>query len=413
MCLLQILRGDILPAQFARFQKYARYVRTVAGATNIIDYSVFRQLYYFNHERPLLPSLRDYCCAGPGSPLSFIYVVPPHLQALNLTLSHWSYEIPYPASQVALTLRFGSDLTFLSDFKYLASLDLRGSLCVLDSRLLRILADMEKLRVLKADTVDLSSDFNAALPLVVFHALEHLSLSADTQHSIHLLSVISTPVLRTLEWDPSTDVTDIEDYRHFLECLSSKYASSLHGLDLSFQLNRTPPLTTSGYRYILDPLLSFHHLRSISITFDLPSPALSLSENDVRDFAKAWPEATDICLILRCATPAPALSSLIHFARHCPNLKSLNLDGLDLGTVSAVDQLDPLPLHRLTHLSICDNFWDTDPDPVAVAEFLDAVFPHLQLQDDDPGWRALSWKTHSSRPAVNSHLRALRLARQH
>ncbi|OBZ70831.1 hypothetical protein A0H81_09451 [Grifola frondosa] len=414
-----VLRGDISPARFARFQKYARYVRTVecrpACIPGIIDYTVFQQLHFLNHEQPLLPSLQEYCCA------------------LDLRLNNWFYEVGYPASHIEQNLQnlavkapflnsltlygagFRSDLTHLSAFKHLDSLNFGGSLFVLDFHLLRILAEMGQLRVLKADTVDLSLDFNVTLPVVVFQALECLSLSATTQQWIHLLSIISSPVLHTLSLHPTrdfTDVADIEDYRHSLDFLSSKYASFLHGLHLSFRLSRTPPLTTSRYRYILDPLLSFYHLRSISIIFHHSSSALSLSENDVHDFAKAWSEATDICLIFQCATPAPALSSLIHFARHCPNLRSLRLNALDFCAVPAVEQLHPFPLHHLTHLSITDDFWNSRhiPDPMAAARFLDTIFPHLE---DDPLRDIEEWDFDGSRGAVNSHLRALRLARQH
>ena len=112
----------------------------------------------------------------------------------------------------------------------------------------------------------------------------------------------------------------------------------------------------------LKHLTSFHNL----VDFTLESyNGIHVSDADIDDLARNWPSLENLCL----SSPQQpsldsrlTLSSLLSFATHCPELRTLHLFLLDANYIPA---LQYLPCRKLYNLSV-RRFLFLDPFKVAI-----------------------------------------------
>ncbi|RPD63425.1 hypothetical protein L227DRAFT_651068 [Lentinus tigrinus ALCF2SS1-6] len=137
------------------------------------------------------------------------------------------------------------------------------------------------------------------------------------------------------------------------------------------------PRTLAGTLWaLIEPLLSLHELRDVSLRFDVFSFAYSSS--DIRSFAESWPHLETFRLeFVTVEQQRASFTSLVHFACNCPRLRTLHLPEMEL----AQDALDgftylnrPHPLRDLNVARVgfprgIDLSWE-------MIQFAQTVFPH-------------------------------------
>ncbi|OBZ70812.1 hypothetical protein A0H81_09452 [Grifola frondosa] len=205
-----------------------------------------------------------------------------------------------------------------------------------------------------------------------FQTLEKLEVLTDLEQGTLLFAIMSAPMLRSLELTFSEKLR-IKQFRRFLDLVCPKLTSCSHlALHVRLSRNRDP----QSLMYILTPLLMLKDLRTISASVTT-SPGLSLSDQDIIDLAVAWPRAKVIELDYEYSSP-PLVTSLVHFAQHCPDLTSLTLPCMDFSLVSISKRDYPILSHGLIRLDIGE--YCSIPDPVAAALFLHCIFPKVESE---------------------------------
>ncbi|KAM5545029.1 hypothetical protein V8D89_001140 [Ganoderma adspersum] len=139
---------------------------------------------------------------------------------------------------------------------------------------------------------------------------------------------------------------------------------------------------------LLEPLLDLGNLESLQFCVDKHLP---LRDEDLARFAHAWPSLYTLVLsqsrMLRWdpdrvpgSVERPTLHGLVELTRRCPQLDRLCLPDLD---ASAVPPDDSIPLtERAPLLLRIENLVGIKGSrrQLAVAAFLDRIFPHLELE---------------------------------
>ncbi|KAF7329206.1 F-box domain-containing protein [Mycena kentingensis (nom. inval.)] len=164
---------------------------------------------------------------------------------------------------------------------------------------------------------------------------------------------------------------------------------------------KDPPLNNvANYAVLSEPLRQFGSFTGLTEVSIQPPAGLLLSDALLLELARAWPHLS--ALQLRTASdiqvrPTATLAALRGFAKHCPDLASLQI-ALDASTASSIPAFDtyrddPAPQHELCTLNLGVSplrTWLTR----AAARFISGHFPALEsietLQDwrwtDNPGY---------------------------
>lgn len=154
---------------------------------------------------------------------------------------------------------------------------------------------------------------------------------------------------------------------------------------------RDPAVTADD----LEPLYAFEQLECVSLQ-DLHN--FLLTDDDFLKMALAWPNLRSLSLIPeptllesgglgyymeRAPYPTATLRSLVHFARHCPDLEVLHIrlatdrpDGASIVRQMEVNR-EKIPKSDLAHLDMSHGLPRGDRDGVKV--MLDAIFPQLEV----------------------------------
>jgi hypothetical protein len=128
---------------------------------------------------------------------------------------------------------------------------------------------------------------------------------------------------------------------------------------------------------IFEPLLELKRLEYLFYGIPLP-----VSDQKTARIACAWPHIQDLSFPSAPAGGLSSLESLAHFARHCPDLETLNYQ-IDFQTITTIPPThSPHPLHTFNNNG-CPGVMQAP----AIALGLHQIFPNLELVDGDgEGW---------------------------
>ncbi|KAF9069182.1 hypothetical protein BDP27DRAFT_1521161 [Rhodocollybia butyracea] len=310
---------------------------------------------------PSLGSLPD-SSSDLGPSLALLVSKSPELKSLGLNKYHYS--------GLSLTLRH------LVDLEYFSAMDLSH----LEVDFVQVIALLPKLTHL-----DLALPEEAFLDYTGvesgFPSLTKIELCGSTSDTRKFLAVIRPQALQELvielSFKPSTEQS-ITAITYLLP--SFPFLRSL--VIVGDALSKLPvDLDDLQLWLLFEPLLELKRLEYLGYNIDLP-----VSDQKTARIASAWPHLKDLHLYL--ARGSSSLECLAHFARHCPNLESLNYS-IQLwvpATPTPVIQDHPtLSMHPLR------SFWcNVETDMMTadtMAHGLHQMFPNLEVVDGrGDGW---------------------------
>ena len=332
------------------------------------------------------PSLRELCIAG----LSEGGLVPPTIAApaASWVFSRFIHDLSVAAPSLELLTLSGSihssSIVCLGDLAKLKSLSIinfahhgfgSGYLPVLRSCAAFPLQEFG---------INLTDD-EAFDDVTGFHSLRTLRVHGTLSLVTRFLSHVSSDELTSFgAFVPRPDRW--EDYRGCLDVLCTRFGSSLRSVRLSGSwtgnmASLARPIDT------LAPLLALRQLEEVCIISGT-GVALSLCAEGVRTFAKAWPGLRDFRLLYQ---PVPAglpIDALATFVELCPRLQTLWLASVDFRGIRK-RQLDACPKasnHGLKQVWLAGDV--PKADGRRVAEFVDRMFPHVDLRPVDYPWHS-------------------------
>ncbi|KAF9025918.1 hypothetical protein BDP27DRAFT_1351452 [Rhodocollybia butyracea] len=215
-----------------------------------------------------------------------------------------------------------------------------------------------------------------------FPSLTKLWLSGSTFDTRIFLAVARPKTLRDLflHWKSTADQSPLADIAAITHLLSS--FPLLRSLDINGEALLSLPtgLDEQQLWSIFEPLLELKRLEHLSYNIPLP-----LSDQKTARIACAWPRLKELDLY-ESAGAQSSLESLVHFARHCPDLESLHYL-IKARTISPSTIIAPtLSPHRLR---VFGTEGETDVmNAPAVALSLYQIFPNITYaRGAGDGWR--------------------------
>ncbi len=333
------------------------------------------------------PSLRELCIAG----LSEGGLVPPTepTSAINYIFSQFIHDLGTAAPSLELLTLSGSihssSIVCLGDLTKLKSLSIinfahhgfgSGYLPVL-----RSCAGFP----LQEFGINLTDDEAFDSDVTGFHSLRTLRVHGTLSLVTRFLSHVSSSELTSFgAFVPRPDRW--EDYRGCLTVLCTRFSSSLRSVRLSGSwtgnmASLSKPIDT------LAPLLALRQLEEVCIISGT-GVALSLCAEGVSTFAKAWPSLRDFRLLYQPVPGGLPIDALGAFVEHCPRLQTLWLASVDFRGVKKRN-LDACPKasnHGLRQVWLAGDVPKVEGR--RVAEFVDRMFPHVDLKPVDYPWHS-------------------------
>ncbi|KAF8530111.1 hypothetical protein BU17DRAFT_35771 [Hysterangium stoloniferum] len=351
-----IYSAFIMPSDWTRFHYYARRIRhfeyTEVATGNQVDASVLAEIARTRLNLVLLPHLKHLHWNSKHLNYATLFM---HSGICQLTVS---IDRPFLAEE-----GFAEARAFLVEcatrLPNLTILDLRGSFSVVrvQTRLLGLLRSLKRLTTLILPRYWITSTVLASvadLPCLdtiqweyciqgegdvkdvetfelveqhgSFISLVDISLEIDFTIAINLFETATFPTrLTSLMIRPIATVTPT-DLSNFLQLCATR-CRALSTLHLELFPNK--PQQVNGSHDItletLRPLLSCLNITRFSISW--PSQ-LCLTDNDVEELVRRWPDLTELDLAFDPYIPSPprlTLASLISIATHCPKLQELGI----------------------------------------------------------------------------------------
>ena len=415
------MTGSVPEESYSRLQYYAARIRKLAHRADLhrIPPAAFSIIHGHLEGEPLLPSLQvlHWTQRTPTDVLEILNVVPPSLRELCIAGLSEGGLVPSAITASATDYVFSR---FIHDLSAAAPtlelLTLSGNIHSSSIVCLGDLAKLKSLSIINFAHHGFGSGYLpvlrscAAFPLKEFGInltdVEAFDGDVTGFHSLRTLRVHGTLslVTRFLSHVTSDELTSFgafvprpdrwEDYRGCLGVLCTRFGSSLRSVRISGSwtgnmASLARPIDT------LAPLLALRQLEEVCIISGT-GVALSLCAEGVSTFAKAWPGLRDFRLLYQ---PVPAglpIDALGAFVEHCPRLQTLWLASVDFRSVKKreLDACPKLSTHGLRQV------WLAGDVPKAngkrVAEFVDKMFPHVDLKPVDYPWHSSrnpdSWK---------------------
>ncbi|PIL34355.1 hypothetical protein GSI_03130 [Ganoderma sinense ZZ0214-1] len=269
------------------------------------------------------------------------------------------------------------------------------------------MADLEALHAHIVDFTD--TDLTAHAP-----SLRSLSLRGDSPPLHGLLSgYLDAPSLRSLTLQTSDENYSQKSHQLFAILAHANFTQSLRALSITLLNDPTEVVwndpTVGSYSTIIEPLFALKDLSSIDIC--LANCLTPFADADVAAIARAWPRVQKLHIgwAPYRAHTRPPLTSLRHFAEHCPALEQLCMtklgipDALDL---PAAPRATAHPLRLLDlKMTFARNYDGGRLEKAIIAQYLDHLFPNLVLNDREAGGGLggmLTWQ------AVEQEIRMLR-----
>ncbi|OSX58685.1 hypothetical protein POSPLADRAFT_1036263 [Postia placenta MAD-698-R-SB12] len=434
-CLASVyyLTNNILPAEWDRFQAHIGRVRKIGNHSDleraiIIHPSVYQQLYLKNRCMALLPHVNE-TCWHPASILDteLLFIVPRSLEALAIDVRRAYFPLSLDAFigkgaglnkdfgvqlrqmlQLTPTLRlltvsgvgYAALAASVSTCSHLRTLRVvthgeHNTDAELDITFLQAIQSLEYLAQLRLKWVSMpDSPIFQSYPLA---ALQELSIHGDTQSLERLLAILELPMIRSLYLTTypyvRTDEADIIllQYHEFFAAVAATTLSTLTFLDVcvpeewgSYPEDGSEANLRFSLRGLIKPLFQLKRLKKLKLAV---TASLSVSPEDIRSVANAWPGLKS--LVLCPCGQRSSVSSLVPFARHLPLLETLSLQNFNIDSIEdrQACQAMPHPLEHIALLGLGDKY-----DVVKLAKLInylfpgaDAMFPH-----EDSLWRRVS-----------------------
>ncbi|KAF9065922.1 hypothetical protein BDP27DRAFT_1365997 [Rhodocollybia butyracea] len=389
----------IAPSSWDRLQFYTSRVREFDDWERFKKQSVHDSVYaYLGQEKPIFPNLRMLRLTGHRlcNSDSFAFFLNTGLQAVLWLCD--PLESPVDAGS-----NLGPSLALLvSKSPGLMSLTLSQYTYSGLSHSLSCLRDLEKLSVIFLPHLEMDSiqaiallpkltDLHLALPAGIlvhytgvesgFPSLTKIWLSGSTFDLREFLAVARPKALRnlTIDWNfepiaNQSPLADIAAITHFLPFFPSLRKLEMNGDALS---SLTKDLDEQQLWSIFEPLLELKRLENLFYNIPLP-----VSDQKTVRIACAWPNLRD--LYLDSPGGLSSLESLVHFARHCPDLESLYYPIQLRPTIPSTipPTLSPHPLHTFETRGEANVM-----NAPAIALGLHQIFPNLvTVEGDGDGW---------------------------
>ncbi|TBU35555.1 hypothetical protein BD311DRAFT_744199 [Dichomitus squalens] len=393
---------------------YATRIRRLAHRADLhrIEPEVFSVVHSQLRGEPLLPSLQvlHWTQRTPTDVLEILSVVPPSLRELCIAGLGAKGEIAPPAVATSTTKyvfsRFVHDLSTAAPS--LELLTLSGNIHSSSIVCLGELARLKSLSIINFSHHGFGSGYLpvirscAAFPLQEFGINLTDSSVFDGEvtgfHSLRTLRVHGTLslVTRFLSYVSSGELTSFgalvprpdrwEDYRGCLNVLCARFGSSLRSVRLSGSWTGDMASLARPID-VLAPLLNLPLLEDVCIISGT-GVALSLCAEGVTTFAKAWPNLRELRLLY---SPVPAelpIDALGVFVEHCPRLQTLWLASVDVRGIKkrSLDACPKASNHGLRQIWLAGDV--PKADARRVAEFVDRMFPHVDLRPVDYPWQS-------------------------
>ena len=290
----------------------------------------------------------------------------PELDTINLSIIPWS-----------------SDLGILRGNPNLRSITIQSPLTVDKFEPLTHLTQLEHLSV--------CIQLNRAQPTVeppplCFASLRSLQAQAWTFNCMRvLLDCAQAPLLFSLRLQfCGLDYEGLlPQANHCMDTVSTKF-SGLEALSVECLPAPNRPVFPRARVYfgadaplatLTAPLLRMHDLRSFTLLFS--DFVFSISSATIEAFAHAWPNAEEIHIDTSTDDGRRAgFESIVHFALHCPRLRSLRLPTMEL-SVDALESVEyPEQPHPLRDLEIAEVVFPRGADlSREMSAFIERMFP--------------------------------------
>ncbi|KAH9830760.1 uncharacterized protein C8Q71DRAFT_862213 [Rhodofomes roseus] len=215
-----------------------------------------------------------------------------------------------------------------------------------------------------------------------FPALRDVTLKGSPGSIDHLLSAMLGTHLTMVDLIfKDIDESELSYISNLLYKLRDCGNSSIEFISLK-AIPRDFPKTMYEFKDVLKPLLALRRILRADIELHFK---MAMNVQDVHDMAVAWPSLIKLNLFyVEDGQPLPPISCLSTFAKHCLNLRTLELPGLqdcetDLATLAG----SPHPLSRIF---MAKQFVPSEK----LARFLFALFPRLETNvapSHGPQWR--------------------------
>ncbi|TBU45657.1 hypothetical protein BD309DRAFT_955635 [Dichomitus squalens] len=417
---LHVLSGEILPHEWERFLVYAQYVRTVDSASRPVGFaaqtriapSVWSHMGRLACGNPLLPNLQELGWVVPSPQCTGILpFLSPTIAQLNIVcfgidgdaaadIEHeWNVALQAilptvfsVACQITrLTMTTGQIDYFTPHLASLRFLRYFRATRV-NIRTLRILAALEDLQELHVGNFDTADEavisFSGFLRLRTLIISEHPSSSsvynAFSSQELTKLYVLEYP----------------GEYRHALPETCEIWAHRFPSLQvLCFYISRHSGDDASQVRPLRDaitPLFALSDLRTVGLA--TWHTMFSIDDSDMAACSQAWHRLEALRLSFPFGTSdarmdsntCPTPSSLLAFAKKCPELKELRIRRLKVNRDNLLD-LNTLTSHWSHGLRYLDvEHVDADNNVVPdLARWIVRLFPHLvpQVRNPDQSWK--------------------------
>ncbi|KAI0739447.1 hypothetical protein C8Q80DRAFT_182730 [Daedaleopsis nitida] len=208
------------------------------------------------------------------------------------------------------------------------------------------------------------------------------------------LPLLQSLSLRAFADDASTLAHDSHLSRLFSMIASAPFAKSLRSLTVHL-LNDTAEFQwvnssdeARTYAAIIRPIFALKDLEHVDVCLGVKINPIP--DADVLEVARAWKHIRTLYLTYPPFLSYPSLTSIRYFAEHCPELRELTMSKLSIpekiDVPPAGRRSTPHPLHTLDlKMTFGQNEEQSDKlDKVAIARFVDHLFPNLVLKTLSP-----------------------------
>ncbi|KAI1789127.1 hypothetical protein LXA43DRAFT_1022645 [Ganoderma leucocontextum] len=247
-----------------------------------------------------------------------------------------------------------------------------------------IFEHMADLETLYAHIVDFSStELTAHAP-----SLRSLRLRGDSPH-LHgfLCGYLDAPGLRSLTLQASDENYSQKSHQLFPIIAQASFAPSLCSISITL-LNDPSDVVWNdpnvrSYSTIIEPLFALKDLEDVDIC--LANCLTPFADSDVAAIAQAWTRVQKLHIAYAPFRPhtRPPLTSLRHFADHCPQLQQLSMTKLgipDVLDLPAAPRESRHPLRLLDlKMTFTRNYDGGRLEKAIIAQYLDHLFPNLVL----------------------------------
>ena len=402
----KVLRGNVTPEDWVRFDWYARRIRNFCYTRDPDNLDIAMHVYFRIAQlrsTPLLPSLRNLHCPSTSQNDFLIcgicLFLSPSLQSLQFenistvedklcgTVFH---TLASDGAQIEKIVLRGKGLSkdtlcMAVRFEHLNSLELSGMGEAINFEIVERIGSLPWMVNLAIDFTD--SRMEALAQDIGLKKLNSLMITASVPFIQALLSHIATTQLETFVAVLPSNPTD--DKKEFLTKIVDRWKDTLRHVALVHHQPAEFPVEHLDIDTIA-PLILLRKLTYLR----LEGYAMELTDDNISDMTVAWPEMDTLLLpFVNAIHPRPTIASLRTIAYRCPNLRYLTipLNTLDLAPFISTG-VPHTPVHELHTLTIANADDPLDPrDLLHAARHIDYLFPKLKILSSYEGHDADRW----------------------